>query len=433
MKKRLLTIFCSALILCTMLTGCRGNMSSGSGADLGSAKQTLPTENADHNMMSGITARDVNVENTPSETQTVTITDFSLRLLQSSLQENENTLISPLSVIYALGMTANGADGETLAQMEETFGLSTEEVNRYLYTYNHSLPQGDQYQLRLANAIWFCDREDLVFEVDFLQTNADWYGAGLYKAPFDDSTLREINDWVEVNTDGLIRDILDEIRDDAVMYLVNALAFDAEWETIYKEYQIYGGIFTSADGNGQEAEMMHSEESCYLEDEYATGFVKYYADRSYAFAALLPNEGVSLEEYTAFLNGERLNKLFADAQTITVYAAIPKFECEYDLEMSQVLQAMGMTDAFDDVLADFSRMGHSARGNIHINRILHKTYIAVDERGTKAGASTVVEMTDESAPMNTKTVHLDRPFLYMLIDCEENLPIFIGTLNYLDQ
>lgn len=433
MTKHLRSILCSALILVAVLTGCGNSTPSGSGTDLKSGRQPLPTDSTDKNLMSGITARNVNVEDTPTETQTVAITDFSLRLFQNSLQEGENTLISPLSVIYALGMTANGATGETLAQMEETFGLSTEELNQYLYTYNKGLPQGDQYQLRLANAIWFRDRDDLVIETDFLQTNADWYGAGLYKAPFDDSTLKEINDWVEYNTDGMIRDILDEIRDDAVMYLVNALAFDAEWETIYKEYQVYNGIFTTSEGREQEAEMMHSEESCYLEDEYATGFVKYYADRSYAFAALLPNEGVSLEEYAAFLNGERLDKLFADAQTVTVYAAIPKFECEYDLEMSQVLQAMGMTDAFDSGLSDFSRMGHSARGNIFINRILHKTYIAVDERGTKAGASTVVEMAEEGAPLNTKTVHLDRPFLYMLIDCEENLPIFIGTLNQLNQ
>lgn len=437
MKKRTLLALCLMITLITALVGCGGNDPSDVDSRADSQTTSTPTPWTDGagsvNLMKNVTVEDVPAATAPTEEENVKMMDFSLRLFQNCLQDGQNALVSPLSVISALGMTANGADGNTLAQMEETFRLTTEEMNRYLYAYARNLPQGGKYQLSLANAIWFRDREGLFFEEDFLQTNADWYDAGLYQAPFDDSTLKEINDWVEHNTDGMIRDILDEIQDDAVMYLVNALAFDAEWETIYKEYQVRSSTFTTAEGKEQAAEMMYSEESCYLEDEYATGFVKYYADRAYAFAALLPNEGISLAEYAASLNGERLNKLLADAQTVTVYAAIPKFECEYDIEMSQVLQAMGMIDAFDSTLADFSGMGHSARGNIFINRILHKTFIAVNERGTKAGASTVVETTDEAAPLDIKIVHLDRPFLYILIDCEENMPIFIGTLNQLDQ
>ena len=437
MKKRTLSALCLVTILVTSLGGCGGNDPSdvNSRADSQKTSTSTPwtTGAGSVNLMQSVNAGEVPAATAPTEEENVKIMDFSLRLFQNCLQDGENTLVSPLSVLSALGMTANGADGKTLTQMEDTFCLTTEEINRNLYAYTHNLPQGNKYKLSLANAIWFRDREGLSFEEDFLQTNADWYDAGLYQAPFDDSTLKEINDWVETNTDGMIKDILDKIQDDAVMYLVNALAFDAEWETIYKEYQICSGIFTTAEGEAQVVEMMRSEESCYLEDEYATGFVKYYADRSYAFAALLPNEGTSLAEYAASLDGERLNKLLADAQTVTVYAAIPKFENEYDIEMSQVLQAMGMTDAFDPNLADFSGMGHSARGNIFINRILHKTFIAVDDKGTKAGAATLVEMADEAAPMDIKIVYLDRPFLYMLIDCEENMPIFIGTLNHLNQ
>ena len=99
--------------------------------------------------------------------------------------------------------------------------------------------------------------------------------------------------------------------------------------------------------------------------------------------------------------------------------------------MSGILVRMGMTDAFDPIAADFSGIGHSADGNIYISRVLHKTYIAVDERGTKAGASTSVEMKSEGSviePKDYKTVYLDRPFLYMLIDCNTNTPIFIGTM-----
>ena len=437
MKKKIMSVFCTTIILITALVGCGNNEPSD--IDSRSDSQTTSTstpwtaEAGSVNLMQSVTAREVSTATAPTEEENVKIMDFSLRLFQNCLKDGENTLVSPLSVLSALGITANGTDGNTLAQMEETFGLTTEELNWYLYAYTRNLPQGEKYKLSPANAIWFRDREDLFFEEDFLQTNADWYGAGLYRAPFDVSTLKEINEWVEKKTDGMIKDILDEISGDAIMYLVNALAFDAEWETVYMESQIHDGIFTAANGEEQKAKLMYSEEYCYLEDDNATGFVKYYADRAYAFVALLPNEDVSLEAYTASLSGEHLNQLFADSQDIMVNAAIPKFQCEFSTEMSDVLKSMGMTDAFHPSLADFSLLGHSDRGNIYIGRVLHKTYISLDDKGTKAGAATAVELRDECAPIMSKSVRLDRPFVYMLIDCRENLPVFIGILNHLEQ
>ena len=437
MKKRTLSALCLATILISSLVGCGGNdpsdVDSRANSRITSTSSPWTAGAGSVNLMQDVTSREVSASIAPTEETNVKIMDYSLRLFQNCLQDGENALVSPLSVLSALGMTANGADGNTLAQMEGTFGLTTEEMNRYLYAYTHDLPQGEKYKLSPANAIWFRDREGLFFEEDFLQTNADWYDAELYRAPFDNSTLKEINEWVEAKTDGMIKDILGEIPGDAVMYLVNALAFDAEWETIHKESQVRDGIFTAADGSVQKSELMYSEEYCYLEDEDATGFVKYYADRAYAFVALLPNEDISLEEYAAALTGEHLNRLLADSQNTMVDVAIPKFQCEFSMEMSEVLKSMGMTNAFDSSLADFSRLGHSNRGNIYISRILHKTYIAVDEKGTKAGAATIVEMQDECAPMILKSVHLDRPFVYMLIDCRENLPVFIGALNHLEQ
>lgn len=437
MKKRTLSAICLATILVASLGGCGANDPSdvNSRADSQTTSTSTPwtADAGSVDLMQNVTAGEVPTATAPTEKENVKIMDFSLRLFQNCLQDGENTLVSPLSVLSALGMTANGADGDTLAQMEATFGLTTEELNRYLYAYTHDLPQSEKYKLSPANAIWFRDREGLFFEEDFLQTNADWYDAGLYRAPFDDSTMKEINEWVEAKTDGMIKDILDGIPVDAIMYLVNALAFDAEWETIYNETQVRDGIFTDADGKEQEAELMYSEEYCYLEDGNASGFVKYYADRAYAFVALLPNEDVSLEEFAASLTGEHLNQLLDNSQDIMVDAAIPKFQCEFSTEMSEVLMSMGMTDAFNSSLADFSRLGHSDQGNIYISRVLHKTYIAVDEKGTKAGAATVVEARDEAAPFIIKSVRLDRPFVYMLIDCRDNLPVFIGALNHLEQ
>ena len=358
--------------------------------------------------------------------------DFGVRLFKSSMEEGKNTLISPLSVLYALAMTANGADGETLAQMEQVLGMDVDNLNSYMLAYLNLLPESKDYKMSLANSIWFKDDPNFLVEQSFLQTNADYYGAGAYKAAFDEGTRNDINNWVKEHTDGMIPEIIDEIPDEAIMYLVNALAFDAKWADEYEEHQIREGRFTMEDGTRQDVDMMHSEEYTYLEDDLATGFIKYYKDRKYAFVAMLPNEGVSVSQYVDSLTGEHMRELLNNPQDVTVFASIPKFETEYDIEMSEVLQEMGMTDAFDWRVADFSRLGtYNVDGmNICINRVLHKTFISVSEQGTRAGAATAVEMVAEGAMeiVEFKEVVLDRPFVYMLIDCETNLPFFIGTM-----
>ena len=358
------------------------------------------------------------------------VTDFAIRLFKESMADGENTLISPLSVLVALSMTANGADNETLSQMEAVLGMPIDQLNTWISTYMANLPEEEKYKLSLANSIWFTDDERFTVNQDFLQTNADYYGADIYRAPFDDDTCKDINKWVKDNTDGLIKNILDQIPKEAVMYLINALAFDAEWQDIYFESQVREGEFTTENGEKRNVDMMYSEENKYLEDKHATGFIKYYKDRKYAFAALLPKEGTTVSEYIASLDGEHLNNLLTNAKSAFVNTSIPKFETEYDVEMSAVLSGMGMPDAFSGATADFSKLGHSTAGNIFINRVLHKTFISVDDRGTKAGAATVVEMNDECALIieDPKQVFLDRPFVYMLIDCETNQPFFIGTM-----
>ena len=358
--------------------------------------------------------------------------DFGVRLFKTSMEEGKNTLISPLSVLYALAMTANGADGETLTQMEKVLGMDVDKLNSYMLAYLDLQPESKDYKMSLANSIWFKDDPNFAVEQSFLQTNADYYGAGAYKAAFDEGTRNDINNWVKEHTDGMIPEIIDEIPDEAIMYLVNALAFDAKWADEYEEHQIREGRFTMEDGTRQDVDMMHSEEYTYLEDDLATGFIKYYKDRKYAFVAMLPNEGVTVSQYVDSLTGEHLRELLNNPQDLTVFASIPKFETEYDIEMSEVLQEMGMTDAFDWQVADFSRLGtYNVDGmNICINRVLHKTFISVTEQGTRAGAATAVEMVAEGAAeiIEYKEVVLDRPFVYMLIDCETNLPFFIGTM-----
>lgn len=351
----------------------------------------------------------------------------------SSVNQDKSFMISPLSVMPALAMTMNGADGDTAVQMRQALlhtypldsVLSVHELNEQWSAFVQALPSGGKAKLSMANSIWL--REGAIKPKDeFLQTNAACYNAGIYSAPFDGSTLKDINQWVSGNTDGMIDKMLDEIPDDAVMHLMNALAFDAEWQELYTEDNIHQGEFHGTTGQ-QTVDMMSSTESGWLNDGQATGFIKPYAE-GYSFVALLPNEGVSVEEYIGSLDGNKLLSLMKQIDDRAVSVSIPKFTAAYETELSGVLKAMGMTDAFDPQKADFSRIGQTESGNnLYISAVKHKTFISVDERGTKAGAATSVELECGSAIM-VPVVYLDRPFVYMIIENETKLPLFMGTV-----
>lgn len=398
---------------------------SSAGCDANKNADLTPVPQQD--LMVGITAQNREIaDNTKDKNSAVT--DFAVRLFKAGNQKGENTLISPLSIISALAMTVNGADNETLGQMETVLGIKRDELNNYLYNYMKNLSNGEKYKISLANSVWFTDDKRFTVNKDFLQTNADYYGADIFRVPFDNAACNNINSWVKEKTDGMIPEILKEIPSNAVMYLVNALAFEAEWSRVYEKYDLREGEFKLETGEKQKAEFMYSNEGTYLEDQNAKGFMKYYSGNKYAFVALLPNEGISVEQYIESLSGEALNNLLKNPRYESVYAAIPKFETEYDSEMSKVLKNMGMNDAFDEGLADFNKLGTSTDGNIFIGKVIHKTFISVGEKGTKAGAATVIEMDDEGMAAIPKELYLNRPFIYMLIDCENKIPFFIGTL-----
>lgn len=359
---------------------------------------------------------------------------FATKLFQMSIFDSnyKNTLVSPLSVMLALSMTANGADGDTLSQMEELLGqnIPIDALNEYLKGYASSLPDDKGGSLKLANSIWFRNTEGFEVKKDFLQKNANFYSADAFKVPFDNS-VKEINGWVNKNTNGMIDKVIDEIKDSTLMYLINALCFDAEWEDIYEEGAVFKRDFKNLGGDTKRVEMMHNTESVYLEDKNTKGFIKYYKGRNYAFAALLPEDedfGREKEDYyiTNF-TAEKIKGLLESAKKTAVHTAVPKFKYDYTVELSDILSKLGMKDAFDHKKSDFSKISDT---NLFISSVLHKTFISVDERGTKAGAVTVIAA-DGTAMKEMKEVILDRPFIYMILDCKNNLPIFIGAVTEL--
>ncbi len=354
--------------------------------------------------------------------------NFSVELLKKCFDGKSNTLISPLSVSTSLAMTANGADGHTKDEMEKVLGsgISLYELNKYLSSFGGSLTSGEDFKLKNANSIWFRDEENrLTVEKEFLQTNADYFGAAIYKRAFDNATCKEINNWVSDNTDGMIDKILDSIPDEAIMYLINAVSFDAEWENIYNESDISDGKFTNSKGELTKVKMMSSDESTYLEGEDCKGFIKQYKGGEYSFAAILPDDNI--ESFVSSLSGEKLSSILSSAENCVVEVKLPKFGYEYSSKLNDTLSSLGMPTAFDSDNADFSGIGKSAMGNIYIGEVIHKTKIEVNEKGTKAGAAALVEMVDEACALAEKQVILNRPFVYMIIDNETMLPLFAGV------
>ncbi|MGN0441899.1 MAG: serpin family protein [Acutalibacteraceae bacterium] len=386
-------------------------------------------------LMNGIQSKTVQGKATDDKF-TSAYSDFAARLFNTSDDKDGNSLISPLSVMLALAMTANGADGETKAEMEKGLGadIPLDDLNEYLYAYISSLPSSDEYKVKTANSIWYRNDGSLAVKQDFLQKNADYYGADVFNAPFDSQTVKDINNWVSKHTDGMIDKMLDEISTDSVMYLINALVFDALWDNEYDSISVSDGKFTGFDGIESTVRMMGSLESKYLEDNSCTGFVKDYKDGKYSFAALLPNSGTEINSFVSSLTGERISGILKSAQDCAVEATLPKFSFDYELSLNDALKELGIKSAFDPDNADFSNMTESASGNVYIGNVLHKTHITVSEKGTKAAAATDVEMKATGAFADEiKSVELDRPFVFMIIDNSSSLPVFIGAVRYIDE
>ncbi len=409
MKKALILILSVLLTVCPALSlyGCAQKFEAAS-------------------LMDGIKAK--KIEKTPLTSEfTVEQTRFALELITeaSKINDGKNTMVSPLSVMLALSMTANGAGGNTLAQMEDVLGgdLAIDELNNFLYSYAEGLPSSKKSELSIANSIWFRDSEALSVKKEFLQKNADYYGADAYKAKFDNETVNDINSWVKKNTKGMIDKVIDSIPDTMMLYLINTIAFEAEWQSKYDKHDIRGMEFTSANGEKQTVDMLCGKENKYLELENAIGFKKNYVGGDYSFAALLPKEGMTPEELLLTLDPEELNSVLLSPQTVSISTSMPAFEADYSEELSDILKTLGMTDAFGPE-ADFSNMSDS---DLYIGSVVHKTYIKVDASGTKAGAVTSVGAELKSAP--NISVVLNRPFLYMIVDNVSGLPIFIGILN----
>lgn len=360
--------------------------------------------------------------------------DFAMTLTNTTIAHDReetgkaNHLVSPLSAMICLSVLANGAKGETLTQMEAVLGMSIGDLNRALYAYTSNLYVGEDCKVSVADSIWY--REGFAVREEFLQTCADWYAARQYAAPFDEQTRRDINAWVKKYTDGMIESILAEpILDTVVMYVINALVFDAKWAEEYETDDVRKGQFTTSDGVVTAVEMMHSTEGTYLTVEGGYGVARPYKGRAYSFVGLLPEEGTDVYEFAAGLTGETWVAMWRGRTGETVHTRIPEFTYASDMTLTPVLQEMGMTRLFEGMAADLSGIAGDP-GDLYCSGVFQKTFIEVNRHGTKAAAVTWGQNECTSAaPVEARYVYLDRPFVYAIVDNATGLPLFVGVMT----
>lgn len=360
------------------------------------------------------------------------IADFSEKLFKAvcNPEAEENTVLSPLSVIYALSLCANGASGETLSEFENVLGCeSVSKMNEYLYTLTESLGMTEKSTFDSANAVW-ANADSFTLNDSFADVAKRYYKVEAASLSFSDQkTLKIINDWVSKNTDGMIKDALDELDPCVAVMLMNTVLFDGVWENEYSENDINKGIFTNRDDTKTECEYMYSKEYSYFETDGGVGFSKAYKD-GYSFIAVLPDEGTDIRDFVSEIDlSDIIEKASEGGEEVQVQ--IPKFEYDFKTDLRSVLTSLGLEKAFTSD-AELGGLQAGGENNLYISDILQKAKIITNEHGTKAVAVTeiMVRMTSMIHD-EPKRIYLDRPFFYAITN-SDGVVLFVGTVETLN-
>lgn len=374
-------------------------------------------------------------------------TAFALDLYAVLSEDTDgNLFVSPYSVSQALAMTYAGASGETATQMADVlhFTLGQDGLPAAFQTLNGDLTTRGTAgadpdrgypprSLQIANGLW--GEQTFPFSTPFSDQLAEYYGAGLQAADFqnDPEGVRdEINGWVAEHTEEKIQDIVPEgaITEDSRLVLANAIYFYGGWLDTFDADRTADADFHLADGSTTSVPFMNQQDFfSYAEGDGYQVIELPYAGSQFAFTVILPDEGV-FDAVESALDAATLDAALAGFSNRELILALPKFEFEYSASLADTLKTLGMTDAFDANLADFSGMlDASAPQPLVIGDVLHKAFISVDEEGTEAAAATTVLMAGAAAPTDPPLeVSIDRPFIFLIRDTQTGAILFIGRV-----
>ncbi|MGH2642901.1 MAG: serpin family protein [Chitinophagaceae bacterium] len=362
---------------------------------------------------------------------------FALNLFKQTLQDDNSTsnkLISPLSVYLDLSMAYNGAAGSTQTAMQQAMqlnGIDTNLLNQTNQSLISGLPKTDPHiALNIANSIWYRDQGFQPLS-DFLKMTSNFYNAEVNAADFSNpATVGKINNWVAAKTNQEIKTIIQNIDPDDIMYLINAVYFKGQWKYSFDPNKTQNKPFYTI-GNGvvQTPFMTQTATFKYMADDSAQCIELPYGNGDFNMYVLLPNQPISLQGFISNLNENTLSSYLSTTDSLTIQLQLPRWEYSYEVQdMKPELTSMGMGNAFTSQ-ANFSNMYPPAAG-AYISKVIHKTYIEVNEQGTEAAAATAVGMAtyslDPDLPM---VMDVNRPFLYVIAEKNTGVILFIGEVN----
>lgn len=363
-------------------------------------------------------------------------TDFVFRFFNQVCQsetEKPNVLISPLSASLALSMAANGAKGNTLAEMQTTLGFSPssfspDEMNSYNQMLTTELLDLDNTtQISIANSIWV--KQGFKVYDSFINVNKDYYNAEVRNLDFASSTAKDIiNQWCADKTNQRIKNVIEEIPADMRLYLINALYFKGTWTSKFDKSNTNYEKFTNVDGSESTVPMMNQTSSFnYLQNDYFSIAEFPYGNGAFSMVVLLPAEGKTLDESLSGLTYDNWNEWILQMSGVDLKVKLPKFELKYDKDLIGDMKDMGMKDAFDGNKADFSKM---SAADLYVGILQQFAYIKVDEEGTEASAVTVVGMLDTSVgPLSPISFYVNRPFAFLIKEKSTGAILFIGKIS----
>jgi serpin B len=367
---------------------------------------------------------------------TAATTRFSFKLYNQILKgrTGKNTFVSPASIMLALAMTYNGADGTTrhgMSRALEIDGMSLEEVNTAFSDLRSVLaPTDPKIQLKIANSLWA--RNTFAMKPPFIQRNKQYYGAEIASLDFEDrAAVQTINSWVSKNTEGKIDKIIGAIDPQDVLFLINAIYFKGQWQYEFDKQKTKPDVFRLAGGEQKEVPMM-SQAGNYL----------YYKGKNFQSVALpygkggvsmyifLPDELTSLEQFEKELTAENWEGWMKSFGGRPGDVILPRFKVEWESKLNDALIDLGMSEAFDPQRADFSKIAERIPGaNLFISEVMHKSFCEVNEEGTVAAAATSVRMGLASAPPPRFLMKVDRPFFFAIRDNQTGVVLFMGSVT----
>lgn len=361
---------------------------------------------------------------------TQSLLETGFKLFQSSIKEEENTLIAPYTTLMALGMLENGAANETLDEMQQLLGDYTiSELNGAYAALNEKFKDYIGLNCNVKNSIWLKRYEALLPKDYFLKVNATYYGADIFMADFSkDNTLNKMNEWLKTSTEGKNVNPIEQLDENTAIYLLSSLVFKGNWQKPYESSDVLGGDFKLTNGEKKTVKYMYSKEN-YLESDEVEGFVKEYTGNSCSFVAIRPIDGKDIYAYAKSLEVADFKKIIHSKSTQKAIVALPKFTYESKRSLDASLKAAGIAAAFNEADADFSKVFDNAEEKLYLSEVIQKNYIQVDEAGTNSSQST--NKTGATAQVEEevqKSMIFNSPFLYAVIDNETKLPLLIGVM-----